>query len=59
MYRNLSIDIIHTEGSGEENPKASVEAGLQHFFQPEIREINCEKCDEGTHAYQTLQIISR
>lgn len=33
--------------------------GLTHFFQPDIREIKCEKCEEGTHAMQTLRVLNR
>ena len=64
MYRHLSIDIITEKEEGEENTveenaKAFVETSLAHFFQPETREIKCEKCEEGTHAEQTMQILSR
>lgn len=59
MYRNLSIDIVTPESNDDVKLKASVEAGLAHFFQPETREIKCEKCESGTHASQTLTILSR
>jgi hypothetical protein len=69
MYRHLSIDIIGDEqddakSSNDTSPlhgtrNASVEKSLQHFFQPEEREIRCEKCPNGTHALQTLRILSR
>lgn len=58
MYRHLSIDIVGASESGE-SFKASVERGLDSFFRSEKREIKCEKCDEGTHAEQTLTILKR
>lgn len=64
MYRHLSIDIdgdekMSSDGTVQEISKASVEKSLGHFFQPEVREIKCEKCTDGTHAQQTLRILSR
>ena len=70
MYRHLSIDIVSDENRDGKSAdaatapttkisKASVESSLAHFFQPEVREIKCEKCEEGTHAEQTLHILSR
>ena len=67
MYRHLSIDIVNeaddtTSDVSDEAPKvvsmATVETSLAHFFQPETREIKCEKCEDGTHAQQTLRILS-
>jgi hypothetical protein len=60
MYRHLSLDICN-DADGEPNSmnKASVEKSLANFFQPETREIKCEKCDEGQSASQTLRILSR
>jgi len=55
MYRQLSVDIV----DGGDSSTASVDASLSHFFQPEVREIKCEKCTEGTHASQTLRVSSR
>lgn len=62
MYRHLSLDIVADNNSNDDhaiNAKASLETSLAHFFQPEVREIKCEKCEEGTHAEQTLHIVSR
>jgi hypothetical protein len=64
MYRHLSIDIVSDESASSEATAqivsmASVEKSLDHFFQPEVREIKCEKCSDGTHAQQTLRILSR
>jgi len=63
IYRHLSVDIVSEKPEGEENEtaisKASVEKSLKAFFQPEVREIKCEKCTDGTHASQTLRILSR
>lgn len=54
MYRHLSLDIISDNG----NEKVHIPVSLNHFFQPEIREIRCEKCTEGTHASQSQRIVS-
>jgi len=69
VYRHLSIDIVSddvatsSESSSSSSPpvvpKASVEESLRSFFKPEVREIKCEKCTDGTEASQTLRIISR
>lgn len=60
MYRHLSLDIGGSEeGAKEENMQASVEKSLKLFFQPEEREIKCEKCDNGKTASQTLRLMSR
>ena len=60
-YRHLSIDIIEDVATEPQEQKtlASLEKGLEHFFQPEVREIKCEKCSDGTHASQTLEIVNR
>lgn len=55
MYRHLSVDV----GKDVENKPWTVECGLNQFFQPEKREIKCEKCADGTTATQTMRIISR
>jgi hypothetical protein len=60
IYRHLSLDIINgDDGKEGVDVKGSVEKSLAHFFQPETREIKCEKCDDGVDASQTLRIISR
>lgn len=60
IYRHLSIDVCFVESAGtSETIKASVAAGLSKFFQPEVREIKCEHCSDGSHASQTLRIVSR
>lgn len=56
IYRHLSIDIVSNE---DENIKSTVEQSLKQFFQPETREIKCEKCKDGVDAQQTIQILSR
>lgn len=58
MYRNLSVDIVNSDKEGMPS-EASVEQSLTHFFQPEEREIKCEKCADGTHASQTMRILQR
>jgi hypothetical protein len=60
IYRHLSIDIINgDDGKEGVDVKGSVEKSLAHFFQPETREIKCEKCEDGVDASQTLRILSR
>jgi hypothetical protein len=60
MYRHLSIDIVaDNPGAIEETSVATIKKGLAAFFSAEIRELKCEKCDVGTHAEQTLRILSR
>jgi ubiquitin C-terminal hydrolase len=54
LYRHLSLDIV----TGETTCMASITAGLAQFFQPEVREIRCEKCSEGTHASQSMRVLS-
>ena len=55
MYRHLSVDV----GEEDTNPeKWTVERSLQQFFQPERRDIKCEKCDDGKTATQTMEITS-
>jgi ubiquitin C-terminal hydrolase len=67
MYRHLSIDIINdpdassgdaSDDTSQAVPVATVEKSLAHFFQPETRDIKCEKCKEGSQAQQTLRILS-
>lgn len=57
-YRHLSVDIIGDKEGGVDT-KATVEKGLEKFFEPEIRDIKCEKCKDGTQASQTMQMIQR
>ena len=59
MYRHLSLDIGRGEEKNDEKTEVSVEKSLNLFFQPEEREIKCEKCDEGKTASQTLRLLSR
>lgn len=64
MYRHLSIDVEDENASsfgtqGENRLPWSVQQGIDQFFAPEKREIKCEKCNDGTTATQTLQILSR
>ncbi|KAL7453474.1 hypothetical protein ACHAWC_005147 [Mediolabrus comicus] len=55
LYRHLSVDV--GEDANEEG--WSVERSLEQFFQDEERELKCEKCETGTTATQTMEIISR
>jgi hypothetical protein len=59
IYRHLSIDIKNGDSKEGVDVKGSVEKSLAHFFQPETREIKCEKCDDGVEASQTLRILKR
>jgi hypothetical protein len=47
---------------GEEDTKEpdawTVERSLQQFFKEEKRELNCEKCEDGKSATQSMEIIS-
>lgn len=52
MHRCLSVDIVQDPESGE----ASIASSVKQFFEPELREIKCEKCEDGTHANQSLSI---
>mmetsp|Transcript_41363 Transcript_41363/g.86772 ORF Transcript_41363/g.86772 Transcript_41363/m.86772 type:complete len:705 (+) Transcript_41363:555-2669(+) len=54
MYRHLSVDV----GEDSALDKCTVERSLKQFFQPEKREIKCEKCELGKTAIQTMEIIS-
>jgi DNA-directed RNA polymerase subunit M/transcription elongation factor TFIIS len=54
MYRHLSVDV----GEDSEIETWTVERSLQQFFQPEKRDLKCERCDAGISATQTLEIIS-
>ena len=56
LFRHLSIDV---GGEEDEVDSWEVQRSLEHFFQAEDREFNCEKCEEGTCATQTMEIISR
>jgi len=61
MYRYLSIDI----GDGNFDPrdpnfiKPRVDSCLASFFSAEDREINCEKCQGGKIATQTMKVLSK
>ncbi len=65
MYRYLSLDIDTGDdeiASTQEiivAPKTTVEQCLKKFFQPEDRELKCEKCRDGNVATQTMRILSR
>jgi len=54
MYRHLSVDV----GEDSELEQSTVERSLTQFFQPEKRELKCEKCELGKTATQTMEIIS-
>lgn len=63
MYRYLSVDIDYevekpSNQGKRSNIAASVERCLKHFFQPEDRELKCEKCNHGDVATQTMRILS-
>jgi len=55
MYRHLSVDV----GEDSELDKCTVQRSLARFFQPERRELKCEKCGSGRTATQTMEITSR
>ena len=55
VYRNLSIDIV----ANGDDPVCKINDCLAQFFQPEEREIKCEKCTEGNCARQTTRVLHR
>ena len=57
MYRYLSLDIGCNDQESSIHP--TVERCLESFFEPEDREIKCEKCEDGVEATQTLRVLSR
>ena len=66
MYRYLSVDIDNATESAEskenldvKKTKRTVDKCLKAFFEPEDREIKCEKCEEGTVATQTLKVLNQ
>lgn len=61
LYRYLSIDIADGENSTTpvNNGKPSVANSLSHYFQPDLREIKCEKCSHGSHATESLFVSER
>jgi hypothetical protein len=65
IYRYLSIDIVDgdtTKGASftsDQRSKPSVEKGLSHYFECDVREVKCEKCSVGTHATETLFVSER
>ena len=58
MYRYLSLD-LEEDNDQNENMQRTVEKCMASFFQPEDREIKCEKCKEGQIATQTMRVLSR
>lgn len=60
MYRYLSIDIGHdiVDPRDPKVVKPAVDSCLAKFFAPEDREVNCEKCEDGKIATQTMNILS-
>ena len=55
LYRHLSVDV----GADSEQDIWTVEKCLKQFFQPEKRDVKCEKCQSGTTATQTMEVLSR
>ena len=58
LYRHLSVEIGENQVTGEDE-QWSIEEGLQKFFQSEVRDIQCEKCEEGKSVTQTITVKSR
>mmetsp|Transcript_9995 Transcript_9995/g.11464 ORF Transcript_9995/g.11464 Transcript_9995/m.11464 type:complete len:1049 (-) Transcript_9995:481-3627(-) len=54
MYRHLSLDM--SSSSSNENHQTSLKQSINAFFQPEKREISCEKCKTGSSATQTMKV---
>lgn len=57
MYRHLSIDIGTNTYNQDE--QWTILKGLENFFKPEVRDIKCEKCKEGTSVTQMIAVKSR
>lgn len=60
MYRYLSIDVGNSNADPRDPDfiKPAVDSCLKNFFNPEDREVNCEKCKDGKIATQTMKILS-
>lgn len=62
MYRHLSLDIedhVAVADSDDSTPTPwSIQRAIERFFEPERRELKCEKCEQGASATQTLRILS-
>ena len=59
LYRHLSVEVGANQNQEGNEEQYSIGEGLQRFFQPEVREIQCEKCEEGKSVTQTMTIKSR
>lgn len=65
MYRHLSIEVEEPVRKGKDDDKEpetikwTVQSGLQKFFEPEKRDIICERCSIGNTATQTLTVVNR
>ena len=59
LYRHLSVEVGTNQNQEGEEEQWSIDEGLQRFFQPEVRDIQCEKCEEGKSVTQTMTIKSR
>ena len=56
LYHHLSIAMEGEDVNGE---SWGVERSLEHFFQKEVIEVNCEMCEAGTCATETKEFVSR
>ena len=59
LYRHLSVEVGTNQNHEGEEEQWSTGEGLQRFFQPEVRDILCEMCEEGKSVTQTMTIKSR
>jgi hypothetical protein len=65
MYRHLSIEVeepVVKVKEGDKEPETihwTVQNGLQKFFEPEKRDVICERCTVGTTATQTSTVVNR
>jgi uncharacterized UBP type Zn finger protein len=63
IYRDLSIDLKNLDGKEgvdvmDSDVKDSVKKSLARFFQPDTREITCDKCGVGEEANVSLRIYA-
>lgn len=55
VYRNFSLDVDVEEGEGEGNV-SSIEEALGNYFKAKVVDIDCERCEDGKQATQTMEI---
>jgi len=59
FHRYLSVEVGTNQNQEGVEDQWSIGVGLQRFFQPEMRELLCEQCEEGKSVPRTMTIKSR